>query len=150
MTRIIDHVRGNLVAYLALFVALGGTSYAAVQLPAGSVGARELKNRSITAAKLNPASIAGSVAAWARVNANGQLFASRGEPKLQSNPFAPPGYYTFNWKAGPFAKCAVVATVTQGSLGYATATGVGHQISVTTYGTDGRPAALPFSLAAIC
>lgn len=149
MTRIIAHVRGNLVAYLALFVALGGTSYAAVQLPAGSVGAHQLKNHSITSAKLNPGSIAGSVAAWARVNANGQVFASRGRPKLQSNPFAPPGYYTFNWKAGPFTKCAVVATVTQGP-GYATATAQQHQTSVATYDAAGKPTALPFALAIIC
>ena len=36
MTRILNHARGNLVAYIALFVALGGTSYAAFGLPAGS------------------------------------------------------------------------------------------------------------------
>jgi hypothetical protein len=35
------------VALLALFVALGGTSYAAITLPANSVGSQQLKNRSI-------------------------------------------------------------------------------------------------------
>ena len=34
-----SHIRANTVAYLALFVALGGTSYAAVSLPRNSVGA---------------------------------------------------------------------------------------------------------------
>ena len=34
MTRILTHVRTNLIAYLALFVAMGGTSYAAFSLPA--------------------------------------------------------------------------------------------------------------------
>lgn len=33
------HVRANAVSYVALFVALGGTSYAALRLPANSVGA---------------------------------------------------------------------------------------------------------------
>ena len=45
MTRLLAHARRNAVAYVALFVALGGTSYAAFSLPAGSVGAREIKNR---------------------------------------------------------------------------------------------------------
>ena len=38
------HVSNNAVAYLALFVALGGTSYAATQLDGG-----DIKNRSLTA-----------------------------------------------------------------------------------------------------
>ncbi len=67
MTRLLVHARRNAVAYLALFVALGGTSYAAFSLPAGGVGARELKNGAITAAKLNPTSIAASVRAWANL-----------------------------------------------------------------------------------
>src|SRR5262249_36840068 len=36
-------------------------------LPAGSVGARELKNRAVTAAKLNPSSVAASIKAWANL-----------------------------------------------------------------------------------
>ena len=54
MRAILTHLRGNAVAYIALFVALGGTSYAAISLPAGSVGNRQLQNRAIDAAKLNP------------------------------------------------------------------------------------------------
>ena len=68
MTRLLAHARRNAVAYLALFVALGGTSYAAFSLPAGSVGARELKNGAVTAAKLNPTSVAASVRAWANLS----------------------------------------------------------------------------------
>ena len=44
LLRPLRHIRNNLVAYIALFVALSGTSYAAFSLPAGSVGTRELKN----------------------------------------------------------------------------------------------------------
>jgi hypothetical protein len=51
------HARRNLVAYLALFVALGGTSYAAIRLPANSVGARQLKRGAVTAAKIKPHSL---------------------------------------------------------------------------------------------
>ncbi len=43
MTRLIHHIRGNVVAYLALFVALGGTSYAAVSVPRNSVGAPQIQ-----------------------------------------------------------------------------------------------------------
>jgi hypothetical protein len=53
-------VRGNLtfsnvVACLALFVALGGVGYAATQLPKNSVGSRELKPGAVTPAKLSAA-----------------------------------------------------------------------------------------------
>jgi len=65
LLRPLRHIRNNLVGYIALFVALSGTSYAAFNLPAGSVGVRELKNRAITAAKLNPTSVAASIRAWA-------------------------------------------------------------------------------------
>jgi hypothetical protein len=42
----------NVVATLALFVALGGASYAAVELPAGSVGSKQLRAGSVTQEKL--------------------------------------------------------------------------------------------------
>jgi len=38
----------NVVSSLALFVALGGVSYAAVTLPAGSVGHKQVRSRAIT------------------------------------------------------------------------------------------------------
>jgi hypothetical protein len=45
------HLRRHAVAYLALFVALGGTSYAA-SLPRNSVGTAQLRDRAVTALKL--------------------------------------------------------------------------------------------------
>jgi hypothetical protein len=41
------------VAYLALFVALGGAGYAAFRLPANSVGTRQLKSRAVTLGKIS-------------------------------------------------------------------------------------------------
>ena len=67
MLKTLTFIRHNAIALLALFVALGGTSYAALSLPPGSVGTRQLKNRAVTAAKLNPTSIAASVRAWANL-----------------------------------------------------------------------------------
>lgn len=42
----------NVTATLALVVALGGTSYAAIKLPANSVGAKQLKKSAVTAKKI--------------------------------------------------------------------------------------------------
>jgi hypothetical protein len=47
------HLKRNAIAYAALFVALGGTSYAAVRLPAGSVGSTELHSGAVTKTKLH-------------------------------------------------------------------------------------------------
>jgi hypothetical protein len=48
----------NVMATIALFVALGGGAYAAVALPANSVGTRQLRNRAVTPAKVAPKTIA--------------------------------------------------------------------------------------------
>ncbi len=57
MTRPIAHVRANLIAYLALFIALGGTSYAAVKLPKNSVGAKQIKKNAVTSSKVKNGSL---------------------------------------------------------------------------------------------
>lgn len=44
----------NVTATLALVIALGGTSWAAVNLPARSVGSKQLKNGAVTNSKLRP------------------------------------------------------------------------------------------------
>ena len=49
-----------LVACIALFVALGGTSYAAIVLPANSVGTKQIKNNAVTAAKIKNATLTGA------------------------------------------------------------------------------------------
>jgi hypothetical protein len=51
--RILDRFSyANVIATIALFVSLGGASYAAIELPAGSVGARQLRRGAVTAAAL--------------------------------------------------------------------------------------------------
>ena len=50
----------NVVACLALFVALGGASYAAFKLPKNSVGTKQIKNNAVTAAKIKNGAITGS------------------------------------------------------------------------------------------
>jgi hypothetical protein len=41
-----------IVAWIALMVSLGGTSYAAIVLPANSVGTKQIKDRAVTNAKI--------------------------------------------------------------------------------------------------
>ena len=48
------------VSLLALFVALGGTTYAATSLPANSVGTKQLKKNAVTAAKIKNGAIVAS------------------------------------------------------------------------------------------
>jgi hypothetical protein len=62
----------NVVASLAVFIALGGVSWAAVTLPANSVGKRHLRNNSVTGAEV----VNGSLKA--KDFAAGQL--TQGEP----------------------------------------------------------------------
>ena len=50
----------NAVSLLALFVALSGVSYAAIVLPAGSVGSRQLKRDAVTHVKLAANAVTGT------------------------------------------------------------------------------------------
>lgn len=51
--RITKHLRfSNVIACVALFVALGGASYAAVSLPDNSVGTKQLQKKAVTASKI--------------------------------------------------------------------------------------------------
>lgn len=53
MARLLDKLTyANVVATLALFVALGGASYAAFQLPKNSVGPKQLKKNAVSAPKI--------------------------------------------------------------------------------------------------
>jgi hypothetical protein len=63
------------VACLALAVALGGTGYSAVVLPANSVGTKQLRNGAVVAAKVKPHSLV------ARNFMDGQLPAGPAGPK---------------------------------------------------------------------
>jgi hypothetical protein len=58
LSRLRSHLTyANVVATLALFIALGGSSYAALQLPKGSVGGKQLKKNAVTSPKVRPGSL---------------------------------------------------------------------------------------------
>jgi hypothetical protein len=59
LRRFIVHLKDNAVAYVALFAALGGTSYAAVRLTPGSVTSRALARGAVTHSKLGAKSVTG-------------------------------------------------------------------------------------------
>jgi hypothetical protein len=46
------------ISLLALFVALGGTTYAATSLPANSVGTKQLRNAAVTRSKISGGTLA--------------------------------------------------------------------------------------------
>jgi hypothetical protein len=57
MKRVLGNLTyANVMATVAVFIALGGASYAAIKLPRNSVGAKQLKAGAVTPAKLNQAS----------------------------------------------------------------------------------------------
>jgi hypothetical protein len=57
---VLRHLRANAIAYLALFVAMGGTTYAAIRLPANSVGTKQLQKGAVTGAKVAKNTLTGS------------------------------------------------------------------------------------------
>jgi hypothetical protein len=50
----------NVVSVIALFVALGGASYAVFKLPKNSVGAKQLKKNAVTTAKIKKEAVTGA------------------------------------------------------------------------------------------
>lgn len=55
----LTHLRRHTVAYLALFLALAGTSFAAVKIGRNSIGSRALKKGAVTNAKLASNAVTG-------------------------------------------------------------------------------------------
>jgi hypothetical protein len=47
----------NVMATVAVFAALGGGAYAAIKLPANSVGSKQIKKKAVTPAKVAPATV---------------------------------------------------------------------------------------------
>ena len=56
-SQVLGYVRRNHLALVALFIALGGTSYAALTLPRNSVGAAEIKRAAVRSAEVRDRSL---------------------------------------------------------------------------------------------
>jgi hypothetical protein len=173
--RLAAHLRTNLVGWVALFVALGGTGYAAISVPRNSVGAAQIRNRSITPVKFNPSSIGGSVRAWAIIRANATVLASSRKPVVFSSVI--PGSYVIQWPMRLPQTCATVANVDRRSpdqtpittpdgvmtsvvIGFVSGVGTqniptssGRKISQTsldTFNAAGQPTPMAFDVAVVC
>lgn len=57
---LLSFLRHNTIALIALFLALGGTAWAATALPANSVGTKQLKKNAVTSAKVKNDTIKGA------------------------------------------------------------------------------------------
>ncbi|MGI8557859.1 MAG: hypothetical protein ACR2ND_06070 [Solirubrobacteraceae bacterium] len=153
MIGLLAHARRNAIAYVALFVALGGTSYAAATLPDGSVGNQQLRNHSITPVKLDRNAIGGYVRYWARVSADGKLIASR--PRAQVLVwYKPPSSYAggqLRWPGPVPANCFSMATVeTFPTAGYASAVTVTGRKGFGTQVRVGLSSSVPVNVAVVC
>jgi hypothetical protein len=173
MNKAIGHIRANVVAYLALFVALGGTSYAAISIPRNSVGTPQLRNGAVTPVKLGKG-IAGSVRAWAIVAPSGKVIAGGGKPHA----IAFDGHYQIFWDVPIPKTCATVANVEErdalGPTEMATTPGGSESViagyvsdvetiggllgrnktapntTLLTFNQSGQLADLPFDVSVIC
>jgi Collagen triple helix repeat (20 copies) len=133
LARLLGYLRRHHIALIALFVALGGTSYAAIKLPANSVGSKQLRRGAVTPSKISartarllrgrrgPAGPHGPQGAVGKTGARGKT-GSRG----------PRGYRGPAGVAGPAG--------TTGAAGAAAASMlVGSWIPESTSGTDLAP-----------
>jgi hypothetical protein len=121
VTKLLNHFKHNVIAYGALFVALGGTSYAAIKLPAGSVGTKQLRNGAVTNKKLAKGSVAagdldhktlgGSVRGYVQISALGQILASRPAAKVVVwHTTGPDPGGTIQWTQRMPSSCFAMAT----------------------------------------
>jgi hypothetical protein len=91
MTARLARLRGrlsyaNITATLALFIALGGTGYAAITLPRDSVGARQIRSKAVGTKEIRDRAI--RLRDIAR-SARGSLRGQQGPPGPAGNPGAP-------------------------------------------------------------
>jgi hypothetical protein len=147
---------------------LGGTSYAAIAIPAGSVGTRQLRNGAVTgnklaknavsAANLNPSSIAGHIADWAQIRSDGHVTSSR--PKASVSVTDPTrGLFRVSWHRSIPSGCIAIANPTNVPtvLGSASASafGLGGQNSATsllvsTFDASGNNVPVNVNVVVIC
>jgi hypothetical protein len=154
LSRTADYLRNNHLALVALFIALGGTGYAAAGL------------RSQSASTRTPALTAhGQVVAWAIVNFKGHVVAGGPQPRVRVGGSG--SSYTVFWRGVPTSRkrkmyCASPVTVDQQfspfdesapsplTAGYAVVNNAGHVVYVSTFNPSGQPTALGFEVALIC
>ena len=144
------------ISLLALFVALGGTSYAAITaLPKNSVGTKQIKNGAVTAKKISPSAHVAPVA-YALVSGAGTVSEANGITQSMVHlektsafcfshlPFTPKGgtvvpEYPGGSNPEPMAFLSIVKSGTALDC-----SGAGETVEVATESEPGLYAAVPF------
>jgi hypothetical protein len=166
----------NVMSTIAVFVALGGTSYAVTQLPRDSVGSAQIKRDAVRSPEIDNGSLRlGDFGASTREALRGQkgdagppgasaakFFAavtaagatSRGNATAASHTSVGSGSYTISF-AQNVSACVYTATLgtTDGTTAPAGRISVrddGGSVGVQTYDAAGNPADLPFHLTVVC
>ena len=112
---LVHHGRRHTIAYLALIcslLALGGATAAALQIPFGSVGERQLANYAIDPVKWDPNYVTGFVRRWATISASGSIMST--SPGGQSKSIGT-GDVVVTWGDAFAGWCAPIVTVLGGS-----------------------------------
>ncbi|MCW2983823.1 MAG: hypothetical protein JWR63_1393 [Conexibacter sp.] len=179
LRRLIDRLTyANVVATMALFIALGGTSYAAIKLPHNSVGAEQIKTGAVHTGEIRDRTIrlqdlsasaraslhgqagpqgaqgpagAPAIKHFASVNAAGQFL--RGDAKYGGSDTGI-GTYIVGF-ADSVSGCAYTATLgtTDGSVvpaGRVTVNDHAGAVGVQTYDAAGAATSLPFHIIVAC
>ena len=143
----------NVVATVALFIALGGSSYAALKLPRNSVGSAQIRNGSVQPRDLSAAARGGGGGGkvfFAHVGAGGK--ADRGNSTFAALESA--GHYEVGFSQAPngCAWTATIASVDDNSppSGTITAHQDGDHVGIQVYDGSGQPASLPFNVIMAC
>lgn len=177
ITSLVHHARRHVIGYVALtcsMLALAGASYAALKIPNGAVGERQLRNHAIDPIKFDPIYQSGFLRHWASVSGTGGLVTSSPGGQSAADGI---GNTVLTWGDGFSDRCAALATVVGGRVvpssssggsgttpspppdsgtgGFAdasvsTVSGGATLVAVATYDDAGKPANEPFSVAVVC
>ena len=146
----------NVMSTIAVFVALGGSSYAALKLPRNSVGSAQIRNGAVQSRHL-ASSVksalgggAGSKVFFASVGAGGKLV--RGN--ATGGGLEGTGHYEIAFPQS-VASCSYTASLggtdtTEVPAGRITVHEDGDRVGVQTYDEAGSPAGLPFQVIVAC
>lgn len=152
------YLRANVLGLVAIFIALAGTSYAALSIPRNSVGTRQLRNGAVTPPKLDSKEIGGTIRAWAFVSASGHAYVSHGFSRIFEQRSVP-GDYGLALSVRDVSRCAPIASVIfddrvpDSGNGYAVASSPDSRpagIGVVTFDSSGVETPRPFVVEFLC
>lgn len=154
MRAVSRYLKQNALGAIAIFIALGGTGYAAVAIPNSSVGTRQLRNGAVTPRKLDAGLAGGYVRAWAGIGAGGKLMVSGGKVKVGGDG---PGAWVIFWPGGrQDDNCRVIGAIdahlqVHEQPGFVlSGTPFDGSSVVQIYNAQAQPAYLPFDIELLC